>query len=234
LLMPLATDFRAFVFVPSPQHSNSRQISNDYEEYRTVEVAVARPHAPGALQQAEELLDCLEKLWLTRPVSDTLRPPATVSEWRRNEVTGRPEATDVPGPSPRQSAELQMKHMTDLLVLTFDYLKRTKFCTKYRIASYSCWGDPPESVPVIGMPFVTGCYFERHISRTERRWNRALCSVARKYDLLWFALEKLETYAPGQVFRCGDSRIRILAREPAPLFVRAHRDAMGVLWSIAP
>jgi hypothetical protein len=196
-----------------------------------MELAVARQIAPVHLQEAEELLDCLEKLFLAKPICEILRPPRTVLEWRRNAASGRMEKVEISGPSPRQCAESWSRNMIGSLVASHDHLKRARFTAKYQMASYSCWGDLPPVGSV--RPLLLRSDFDDVLFLVSQRWLRLLRAVWRKDDLLRFALKMLETYPAEEVFRCRDFRTRFLTREPVPLLIKAHRDAAGVWWSIA-
>jgi hypothetical protein len=146
------------------------------------------------------------------------------------------ELIEIPRPtSLRQAAQWYSTNSIDLLVSAFNHLKDARRCAKYRVTSYSCWGDLPESVFVSGVPFITGRWFEQQLVRVARRWKRLLYDVSKKQDDVELALKLKETHRrPGEVFSCKDSRVRRLLREPNPILAREHRDATGQLWRIVP
>lgn len=198
-----------------------------------MELAIARPMAPGELQQALDLLPCVQAS-LDTPIAKILRPPQTTREYRRNTL-GQWKLTDVPRPTtPRQSADCWSRNMIDLLVMICGHLQLAQFQARYKICAYSCWGDFPESLWVSGIPSVTGRHFDDQIFQVTRRFDRFVHSVSRKQDVLNFALDLLETHTGrDEVFPCTDSRIRVLVREPNPIVVRARRENTGMCWSMA-
>lgn len=215
----------------------------DWNAYRYEGHPVAIcPHiAPKYLHEGLELVKVLEIL-LPISISEILRPPHTVKSFR--DVHGvfdiRRGLVDVPGPSPRKSAQSHAAQLSDTLSGIHEQLELASRNAQFGVwSSVACWGDFPAGLLTKTIPLPAD--FNNRLWLTKRRITQLEKAVRQKQQLLRFAMEVVETYAPGQVFQCSDlftdesqgacqSRLRALMREPQPLIRKAYRDATGVFW----
>lgn len=113
---------------------------DNFSGLRLQSMSLATSPAIERLASASACLDELETL-LKKPIQSVLSPPRTVPMYRRGEGI-----VDVPGPSQRAAAEAYSSLLSDVVNDVERTLLQARFAVRYRVLSFSCWGDLPPVV----------------------------------------------------------------------------------------